>query len=284
MASTLVQPKPRGAGAANTPPASMRPRRCGVVVARGEGTHHQLQPGISLEVLIGENSGALNLATGFITIEKSVTGAPCRHPHYAAITLLTGAATVVIGTERVALRQYDNLVIYPGQSHTFINNSTIASAFMHVSYPTAFPRYGPASTNRDGAYLLTRYADAKRSEISPGALFIDHFGMKQIPGIRMCGGIGTFAPGARLPAHLHDFDESICIVDGDSICWAEGDRLLINDCQTALQPRGRVHYFINETDKPMTMIWVYAGPTPQRIVVDEKCATEPGYAWQERRG
>ena len=28
----------------------------------------------------------------------------------------------------------------------------------------------------------------------------------------------------------------------------------------------------------MAMLWFYAGPLPERIVVDEKCATEPGVA------
>ena len=37
-----------------------------------------------------------------------------------------------------------------------------------------------------------------------------------------------------------------------------------------MQPRGRVHYFINKSDAPMAMIWVYAGPLPERIVVDDQ--------------
>ena len=49
---------------------------------------------------------------------------------------------------------------------------------------------------------------------------------------------------------------------------------------TALQPRGRVHYFINESNGPMEMLWVYAGPRPERIVVDERCATLAGDPWK----
>ena len=45
-------------------------------------------------------------------------------------------------------------------------------------------------------------------------------------------------------------------------------------------PRGRVHYFVNETDAPMEMIWVYAGPMPERIVVDERCVTAEGDPWR----
>jgi oxalate decarboxylase/phosphoglucose isomerase-like protein (cupin superfamily) len=49
---------------------------------------------------------------------------------------------------------------------------------------------------------------------------------------------------------------------------------------TALQPRGRVHYFINESDSPMEMLWVYAGPMPERILVEESCATVEGNPWR----
>ena len=48
----------------------------------------------------------------------------------------------------------------------------------------------------------------------------------------------------------------------------------------AFEPRGRVHYFVNETEKPMAMIWVYAGPKPERIVVHERNATAEGNPWQ----
>jgi oxalate decarboxylase/phosphoglucose isomerase-like protein (cupin superfamily) len=52
------------------------------------------------------------------------------------------------------------------------------------------------------------------------------------------------------------------------------------DLSTALQPRGRVHYFINDSRAPMAMLWVYAGPVPERLVVDEKNATAEGDPWK----
>jgi quercetin dioxygenase-like cupin family protein len=82
-----------------------------------------------------------------------------------------------------------------------------------------------------------------------------------------------------LPAHLHDFDESICIVEGSATCLVEGRRYTLENLGTALQPRGRVHYFVNESAAPMAMIWFYAGPLPERLVVDESCATTPNVAW-----
>jgi quercetin dioxygenase-like cupin family protein len=97
----------------------------------------------------------------------------------------------------------------------------------------------------------------------------------------MSGGYGLFQPGGRLPAHFHDFDESISIIQGVATCVVEGRRHPMPSGSTALQPRGRVHYFSNESGEPMAMVWVYAGPLPERIVVDESCATTGGDPWKE---
>ena len=110
------------------------------------------------------------------------------------------------------------------------------------------------------------------------AAFVDFCNSEIVPGIEMSGGYGLFQQGGRLPAHLHDFDESICIVQGTATCFVEGRRYTLENLATALQPRGRVHYFINEAAAPMAMIWFYGGPLPERIVVDESCAREPNVA------
>ena len=82
----------------------------------------------------------------------------------------------------------------------------------------------------------------------------------------ICGGYGLFNPGARLPCHRHEFDESITIVQGMATCIVEGERHELSGNATALVPQGRCHYFINLTLEPMAMIWVYAGDKPDRIV------------------
>jgi oxalate decarboxylase/phosphoglucose isomerase-like protein (cupin superfamily) len=48
-----------------------------------------------------------------------------------------------------------------------------------------------------------------------------------------------------------------------------------------MQPRGRVHYYINETNQPMAMLWVHAAPLPDQVVVEERNATVEGNPWQE---
>jgi quercetin dioxygenase-like cupin family protein len=131
-----------------------------------------------------------------------------------------------------------------------------------------------------GKERVTRFDNAPRFDTGLGTSFIDYFNQSLMPGIEMSGGYGLFQPGGRLPAHFHDFDESICIIQGRSICVVEGRRYELADYATALQPRGRVHYFMNEGKEPMAMIWVYAGPTPDRVIVDERCATIEGDPWK----
>jgi oxalate decarboxylase/phosphoglucose isomerase-like protein (cupin superfamily) len=55
----------------------------------------------------------------------------------------------------------------------------------------------------------------------------------------------------------------------------EGQQHTLDNCATAMVPRGRVHFFRNDSSDIMEMIWVYAGPLPERIVVDEHCALAP---------
>jgi quercetin dioxygenase-like cupin family protein len=133
-----------------------------------------------------------------------------------------------------------------------------------------------------GKEHVARFGTAPRFEAGPGTSFIDYFNQDLMAGLEMSGGYGLFQPGGRLPAHFHDFDESICIIQGTATCVVEGRRYQMANCSTALQPRGRVHYFINESEEPMAMIWVYAGPAPERVAVDERCATAEGNPWKEK--
>ena len=62
----------------------------------------------------------------------------------------------------------------------------------------------------------------------------------------------------------------------------EGRRYALTDLGTALQPRGRIHYFVNESAQPMSMLWSYAGTMPERPVVDDRCANVPGMTWSRQ--
>jgi len=185
----------------------------------------------------------------------------------------------------------DNIVIPRELAHTASNPSD-QDAVLHIAMASHAPTrtlvedrftqqaMSTDSTGQPGAERVNRQATAPRFAAGPGTEFIDFFNVDLLPNIEMSGGYGLFHPGGRLPAHVHDFDESISIIDGAATCIVEGKRYTLSRCATALVPRGRVHYFINDSQATMAMIWVYAGPRPERIIVAERCATIEGSPWK----
>jgi 2-keto-3-deoxy-L-rhamnonate aldolase RhmA/quercetin dioxygenase-like cupin family protein len=276
------------------PPESFRPDRPDVITQFGSGPKVEIQPGVVFECLVGAPMQAKNLTTGIVRFSPGAKLAHHRHPTTESITMLQGAAIVDVEGRRYRLSRYDNVVVPASVPHGVENASPELEALLHVTFPTDAPSremvesiYPPRQMPNDstgpcvaGLERVTRFATAERVDVGNGATFVDYFNEDLMPGIEMSGGHGGFRPGGRLPAHIHDFDESICIVDGTATCIVEGRRHSMHECATALVPRGRVHYFANESTAPMAMIWVYAGPIPRRIVVNELCATTEGNPWK----
>ncbi len=276
------------------PPAEFRPDRPEVMNDVGSGKFIEIDRGVVFEALVGAHNNAKNLSTGIARFSPNAQLAYHRHTFTESVTLLEGAAIIEIEGRRYSLSPLDNVVIPPGVAHFVKNVSPSREAVFHIAMPTSAPsrelieKYFPRKTMPDdstgpgkpGQERVNRFKTANRFEAGAGATFIDFFNDNLMPGIEMSGGYGLFAPGGRLPAHIHDFDESICIVEGRATCVVEGRRYEMGDYSTALQPRGRVHYFINNSNGPMAMIWVYAGPKPERLVVDERNATPEGNPWR----
>jgi quercetin dioxygenase-like cupin family protein len=287
---------PSAAAPLARPPESVRPDRPEVVTEPGAGPPVELAPGVALDVLVGARNNARGLTTGLVTFQPN-SGLPYHtHPVTESITVLSGEFLVAVEGREYRLRILDNLVIPRGLPHQTRNASLTQPGVLHAAMASATPtrdlvstqfeaRPAPnGSTGVPGKERVTTFNTAPRSLVThcgPGTSFIDHFNQELVPGIEMSGGYGLFQPGGRLPAHFHDFDESICIIDGTATAVVEGRRYSMASYSTALQPRGRVHYFINESDRPMAMLWVYAGPVPERIVVDERCALPGGDPWKE---
>ena len=275
------------------PPESLRPDRSETMNEPGKNSPIELAPGVSLDCLVGKHNGARNLTTGLVTFEPNAKLEYHTHPVSESITALSGTAVVAVEGREYSLGRLDTIVIPRGLAHAAWNVSATARVVVHVALASDAPSRELISTPferrtmpDESAYVagkerVTIFATATRFEAGPGTSFIDHFNQNLIPGIEMSGGYGLFEPGGRLPAHFHDFDESICIIEGKAVCVVEGRRYPQSGGNTALQPRGRVHYFINESKAPMAMIWVYAGPVPERVIVDERCATVEGNPWKE---
>jgi 2-keto-3-deoxy-L-rhamnonate aldolase RhmA/quercetin dioxygenase-like cupin family protein len=281
-----VTPLPR-------PPESVRPDRREVMAEPGKNRAIELAPGVALDCLVGAHNGARNLTTGLVTFDPEANLPYHTHAVSESITVLSGSAVVGVEGREYLLEMLDTIVIPRGVAHSAWNDSKTERGVVHVALASHNPGRdlvaAPLQTKKmpmESAHIagkerVTRFQTAARSEAGPGTSFIDHFNKDLMPGIEMSGGYGAFLPGGRLPAHFHDFDESICIIEGTATCVVEGRRYQQSNKSTALQPRGRVHYFVNDTQKPMAMIWVYAGPVPERVIVDESCATVEGNPWKE---
>jgi quercetin dioxygenase-like cupin family protein len=237
-------------------------------------------PGIELVPLVGEHNGARSLFTAILTLAPKASYPLYTRPCTEAVVVLVGDVAVDVADRRYRLGTIDAISIPGALPRRLVNLSSTRAALMHVSLAGASPlqtwvngRFTPveqraASTGLEGAERLCRNNPANRFELAPRALFQDLFsGEASAQGI--CGGYGLFDPGARLPCHRHEFDESITIIQGTATCVVEGRRHELSRNATALVPQGLCHYFINLTLDPMAMIWVYAGDKPDRIVMDE---------------
>ena len=274
------------------PPETLRPDRPERMNDRGNGVTIEIAPDVHFECLVGSHNSARHLTTGIVTIAPGALLGYHSHTFSESITLLSGLLAAEIEGRSYTLAALDNVVILAGRAHAVRNLSPTQSAIVHVAMASDAPNrtliensfqkieMPNDSSGLCGSERVTRFISATRSSAGPNTEFIDCFNRELMPGIEMSGGYGFFQPGGRLPAHVHDFDESICIISGTATCVVEGRKYSMSDYSTALQPRGRVHYFINESNRPMEMLWVYAGPTPERIIVNERCATVEGNPWR----
>ena len=287
-----VEERPTEGAPLERPPESMRPDRDEVVTPVGEGVRVEIDPGVVFECLVGAQNGARDLTTGVVTFAPGAELTCHRHPYGEAVTLLSGSVIMEVDGRRYQMGPLDNVVIPAGMAHGVVNTSNTQSAEFHIAMATDAPSRTPAdksSSRRDmpddatgpsGAERVTRRQTADRIAIGAGTGFVNFFNEELTPGIKMSGGCGFFEPGGRLPAHLHDFDESIAIVDGEATCLVEGREYSLSENATAMVPRGRIHYFINRSRGPMVMIWVYAGDMPESLVVEEACVTLEGNPWK----
>jgi len=269
----------------------MRPDRPEVMNTPGSGPQVDIGIGVKFDCMVGAHNQARHLTTGLVTFAPSAVLERHRHAFSESITVLKGRALIDVEGRCYEVGPLDNVTIPFGLAHSVSNRSEMEPALFHIAMGSDRPTHAlvnrffpkrtmPESTQTfPGGERVTYMAKVPRYSPGDSASFVDYFNAALIPGLEMSGGHGLFQPRGRLPAHLHDFDESICIVEGSATCIVEGRRYSMANLATALQPRGRIHYFVNESSSPMAMIWVYAGPSPERIVVDEIRAVEPGFAW-----
>ena len=244
---------------------------------------------IRMRLFASGQQGSIGLTTNAVTARPRSAIPYHTHPTGESITVVKGEADTLIEGRRYRLRPFDSIHVPAGVAHSVRNASSERDALMHTAFPTEsverefvddnFTDVERQSTNDDCPETLVRFEEAEAYEVGDGIEARDLFA-KRLGAKGICGGYGKFPPGTGLPCHTHVYDESITIVDGVAVCQVAGAEYEVGNMDTVCVPTGRPHRFFNNTDKPMTMIWVYAGDEPDRELVlrglcDGTCGFEP---------
>jgi len=236
-------------------------------------------PRIALREFVSARCGATGMSTGTATFEPRARIPYHKHAFSEAVTILVGQASIAVEGRSYLLRPFDCIHVPGGLAHEAKNAGEDAVLVAHWAFATPVPSRelfedcfavedrGLGSPFAGDPEHIVRFADAHKYKLADGAQFCDLFAGR-FGSVGICGGYGEFNPGGSLPCHIHEYDESISIIKGQAICEVMGKRYRLSDCDTAFVPRGRPHRFLNESQIPMAMIWVYAGCEPVRTILD----------------
>ncbi len=87
-------------------------------------------------------------------------------------------------------------------------------------------------------------------------------------------GITTFQPGSKIARHWHNCDESVVILEGEAVCEIDGQFYNLSQYDTTFVPANVPHRFMNQTDKPMAILWTYAAGYVTRTFADTGVTVE----------
>ncbi len=74
---------------------------------------------------------------------------------------------------------------------------------------------------------------------------------------RITSGISVYPPGTGAPAHSHNCDEHVTILDGAAEVVVEGSVTRLERYDTTYIPSPIPHLFRNVGDTPLRILWVY---------------------------
>jgi putative monooxygenase len=250
----------------------------------GWGEFATMGPGLELREFVSQACGAEGFSTGIATFRPGAALAYHRHRFSEAITILAGEATVAAEGRVYRLPSLDCIHLPSGVAHKISNTSPDTLMVAHWTFACATPscefvkdtftvqECGLEFAHPTEPEHVARFSATPVYELATDANFRDLFGSK-CGAVGICGGYGRFQPGASLPCHMHSFDESITIIEGEAACQIQGRLYRLSRYDTAFVPARRPHRFLNLSDAPMAMIWVYAGGEPERTIVDSACCS-----------
>jgi quercetin dioxygenase-like cupin family protein len=251
---------------------------CEENIALGRSEPSALFLPVAIRAFVSLECGAEGVSTGTATFPPGAELPTHVHGFSEAVTILSGELDIQVQGRRYRLSRLDSMHLPAGIAHRLVNPSPVSEALAHWAFASAEPsqqlvnEHFPAENRGLGQPSpgdpehITRIGDATPYPLAPGTRFYDLFAGR-FGSVGICGGYGEFEPGTSLPCHTHQYDESITIITGQAVCQVAGKRYNLAGCDTAFVPEGRPHRFLNQSDGPMAMIWVYAGSEPERTLV-----------------
>jgi quercetin dioxygenase-like cupin family protein len=219
-----------------------------------------LGPGPWLREFVSSACAAKGFSTGTATFDPSAVLPYHKHTFTETITILGGVAQVVVEGRSYHLAPFDCISVPAGVAHEVTNCSKDSSLLALWAFASAAPsgelvdqKFVTQDRNLSNPTLgdpesVVRLNDAETYELSAGAEFRDLFAGR-------LGAVGIC-------------DESITIVEGEAACLVQGNQYSLSDCDTAFIPVAKPHRFLNNSNSPMAMIWVYASSEPVRTLVE----------------
>lgn len=80
-------------------------------------------------------------------------------------------------------------------------------------------------------------------------------------------GTTEFAPGAQVPWHTHDCEETVAIIEGEALFEADGEQIQLVVGDATWTPAGVAHRFANRGPGPMRILWIYGSVDATRTLV-----------------
>ncbi|MFI2228670.1 cupin domain-containing protein [Nocardia testacea] len=81
-------------------------------------------------------------------------------------------------------------------------------------------------------------------------------------------GITMFGPGAAIPEHIHNCDESVLIIKGSAVAHIDGVEYPVTVGDNSFIPAGIAHFFRNVSDtEELHIFWTYASVDATRTVL-----------------
>ncbi len=245
----------------------------------GKGATTPLGHGVGFREMVSGACTARGFSTGIVTIDPSAVLPYHTHPVCEALTILSGVAIVHVEGRGYRLEPFDCICLPAGVAHKISNGSAdfpmMALSAVASPAPTqdpvsdAFPVQDRGAANPTGAdpESVVRFAQAEVYELSPNALFAICLPADLAPSASAAGTAG-FSPGDPCLAMFTNSTNPSPLWKGKRSAWYKAIGTPVGGYDTAFVPEGRPHRFLNLSNAPMAMVWVYAGSEPGRTLVE----------------